>query len=258
VLEKRIVQDEQGRQWIEVKGFDIPGELGKVPLKHDIYMLVGTGGDQKVHPAYIYYPMFGSWPWTWEDTQRPEFDNNLKSVLGQCMACQGITKAMTAVDRPTANVGVPAQLPTISTEVNDSQGINISKVVPLPYVAAAVDLGQQLICKRWGSYITSLLAAGIFDYMAGLSDDKGLKTGFKEVSDHFSAKLKVCKDDLPQFEADLKEAIDMWQKTGSLAEASKKAMFRSTSETLAKVKPTTMIKGKSVIVGEIPKVKALM
>ena len=96
MLEKRIVAIGD-RRYIEVNGNDIPGDLSEVKLPNDKIMLVGIGDDGRIHPAKVYYPMFGPHKWTMEEVAAN--DDSFKEAIDKCPACQTVGNAWSAMDR---------------------------------------------------------------------------------------------------------------------------------------------------------------
>ena len=238
MLEKRIVEVDGGRKYIEVKGMALAGELSEVKLPKDKIMLVGIGEDNAIHPAYVYYPMFGEYAWTMDEVNQN--DANFEKVVAECKACDTMGSAWRATDaksqepsyaigksaRPSQDAPAQAQASAqpAATQVT-AQTLSLGKI-PMPYVVAGMEIVQNLVCKKKsGKFLSDLLLSGLFDYISTWPQDKGMQDNLRELSSLYAGKMKICAEDVPAFEQEMRDAYNTYQETNDLLEGVRRGMF---------------------------------
>lgn len=234
MLEKRIVEVEDGRKYIEVKGMDLAGELSEVKLPEDKLMLVGIGEDNAIHPAYVYYPMFGNYAWTMDEVNQN--DANFTEVVKTCKACNTMSSAWKATDakaqEPSYTIGKSAAsnqttpAPAQPAEAaSAAQTLSLGKI-PMPYVVAGMEIVQNLVCKKKsGKFLSDLLLSGLFDYISTWPQDKGIQRNLQELSSLYAGKMKICESDVPALEQEIRDAYDTYRETNDLLEGVRRGMF---------------------------------
>ena len=186
-------------------------------------------------PAWLKYPK--------SLYSREEMENNgaITKIKAKCPVCDALDVIIDSANKPKAMVPAGRVTETVDYEVLPDEPtkkpvnkgpieVSVGDIVPPKYITFGAGLVKKAVCTRLGDVVGSILLAATADLAAGYASDPGHKKACRTMSNSMIDDINLCPGDQEELKKYTKEFIKAYQEQGSLVNAIKRSMLKSSEE----------------------------
>lgn len=200
----------------------------------------GTKAAMGIDPATNRHSMaWISWPKGLYSAEELANSPQVTKIKANCPVCDLADYLKNNTTKPAV---APAPVPPARTEefsdyevVDDRPKnipVSVGDILPPKYVTFGADLIKKAVCTRLGDLTGTVLMAALADLASGYASDPGHKQACRMMSNSMIDGINLCPDDKDELKKYTKMFFEAYQDEGSLINAVKKSMFKSSAEML--------------------------